>query len=61
MWVNPCFSGTYSLSRHDRLMLHEQTRLNPCFSGTYSLSGYKIKFKNSNDKVLILVLVEHTL
>ena len=58
--LNPCFSGTYSQSIDTLNKGEERTSLNPCFSGTYSQRDHKFILV-SMGKVLILVLVEHTL
>ena len=55
--LNPCFSGTCSLSETNKHLQGCCAGLNPCFSGTCSLRTVKfMKFMNLT--VLILVLVE---
>ena len=61
MSLNPCFSGTYSQRIVDALNTAQQRSLNPCFSGTYSQSIMPASLEELDGKVLILVLVEHTL
>ena len=58
--LNPCFSGTYSRRPIIGMKWILKSCLNPCFSGTYSRRNYDW-FYRFLQKVLILVLVEHTL
>ena len=58
--LNPCFSGTYSRSVAAEAARTAQAGLNPCFSGTYS-RRWQICRNGLRLRVLILVLVEHTL
>ena len=56
---NPCFNGTYSLTKVKELAEQEgYTSFNPCFNGTYSLTMTQKRYILLNVQVLILVLME---
>ena len=59
--LNPCFSGTYSRRGLYNPFPVGTGSLNPCFSGTYSRRLRVAWPLERKIKVLILVLVEHTL
>ena len=59
--LNPCFTGTQSLSAVKSTLVVQLIGLNPCFTGTQSLSMELWMLKFMMRKVLILVLLELSL
>ena len=57
--LNPCFSGSWVLRfKADFIEAIEELGLNPCFSGSWVLRVIEVKAEETDDEVLILVLVE---
>ena len=59
--LNPCFNGTYSMRAVNLTSPFGGNCLNPCFNGTYSMRRTAVCRWGVLHRVLILVLMEHTL